>query len=59
LTDSAIKEATSFPICPVKILLLDFQMPVKNGLEVVIELKNYYKELVEKYDQKLTADLFI
>lgn len=34
-------------------------MPVKNGLEVVIELKNYYKELVEKYDQKLTADLFI
>lgn len=59
LTDSAIKKARCFPICPVRIVLLDYQMPQKTGLEVVIALKKYYNDLIEKYDQSLTADLFI
>ena len=34
-------------------------MPEKNGLEVVIELKQYYAELIEKHDRTMAADLFI
>ena len=30
-------------IKPVSVLLLDFQMPIKNGIQVVEEVKNYYK----------------
>lgn len=59
LTNSALHESKSYPICPVRLLLLDFQMPYKNGLDVVTELKNYYNHLIEKHDMTLTADMFI
>ena len=34
---------------PIDALLLDFQMPVKNGLEVVTEVKAIYKEFARRY----------
>ena len=30
-------------IRPVSALLLDFQMPIKNGVQVVQEIKSFYK----------------
>jgi CheY-like chemotaxis protein len=44
LTEESLKNAELFPICPVSILLLDFQMPLKNGLETVLELKAFFKK---------------
>ena len=52
LTESALKEAKCLPVFPVKILLLEFQMPVKNGLQVVTELKEYYKQLKNEQELK-------
>jgi CheY-like chemotaxis protein len=44
LTDQALAQ-TNPKTPPVHILLLDYQMPKKNGLDVVCELKAYFKEL--------------
>lgn len=40
-------------------LILDYQMPIKNGLDVVNEVKEYYNSLVIEHDQELTRDLFL
>lgn len=40
-------------------MILDFQMPTKNGLEVVKELKEFYNKTVLEFDQVLTQDLFL
>jgi CheY-like chemotaxis protein len=34
-------------------------MPLKNGLETVFEVKEYYKQLAQSYDRELAQDLFI
>ena len=34
-------------------------MPIKNGLDVVTEVKEFYNSLVIKHDQELTRDLFL
>ena len=57
--EESVQNSTVFPIKPVSVILLDFQMPIKNGLETVLELKQYYKDLAVRYDRALTADLFI
>ena len=49
LTETAIQQANWYPVCPIQILLLDFQMPKKNGLQVVVELKEFYKKREEQY----------
>ena len=51
--------AKSFPIRPAHALILDFQMPHKNGLEVVKELKEFYNQIVTENDQMLTRELFL
>jgi len=34
-------------LTPVSLILLDFQMPVKNGIDVVNELRRYYRVINE------------
>jgi CheY-like chemotaxis protein len=34
-------------------------MPLKNGLETVLELKEFYKKCAKAYDRELVQDLFI
>lgn len=41
LYDSANDNLTS--IKPISLLLLDFQMPIKNGIQVVQEVRAYYQ----------------
>jgi CheY-like chemotaxis protein len=36
-------------IKPVRVMLLDLQMPIKNGLKVVTELKQLFKKLREEH----------
>ncbi len=59
LVGEQMQSAKSFPIRPVHALILDFQMPIKNGLQVVEELKDFYKNTILEYDQVLTRDLFL
>ena len=40
-------------------MLLDLQMPIKNGLDVVEEIKKYYHQVAVEHDQELTQDLFL
>lgn len=34
-------------------------MPIKNGLEVVAELQEFFDKLISQNDRSLTAELFI
>jgi len=45
-----IQTATSYPLRPVHALILDFLMPKKNGLQVVNELKQLYKNIIVEND---------
>ena len=36
-------------IKPVRVMLLDLQMPIKNGLKVVTEIKQLFKKLREEH----------
>ena len=45
-----LHNAKSYPIRPVHALILDFQMPFKNGLEVVKELKEFYDNIIQEND---------
>jgi len=38
LVQNAIKEAESFPVKPIHALILDLNMPIKNGLDVIEEI---------------------
>lgn len=46
LVGEQMQSAKSFPIRPVHALILDFQMPIKNGLQVVEELKDFYNNII-------------
>lgn len=59
LVGEQMHSAKSFPIRPVHALILDFKMPIKNGLQVVKELKDFYNNTILEYDQVLTRDLFL
>ena len=34
-------------------------MPLKNGIDVITELKAFYKEIAKEFDRELTKDLFV
>lgn len=38
---------TKVAIRPISLMLLDFQMPLKNGVDVVKEMRHYYKRMNE------------
>lgn len=50
LTLKQIKEANYFPICPIRALVLDYSMPKKTGLDVVIELQLFFKKIINEHD---------
>lgn len=37
-------------IRPLSVLLLDFQMPIKNGIQAIIELRKFYKYIIDNED---------
>ena len=39
VVEDTLRDAKRFPVRPISALILDFQMPHKNGLEVVLEVK--------------------
>jgi CheY-like chemotaxis protein len=40
-----LKDNRSFAISPVHCIITDFQMPIKNGLDTVKEVRSLYKTL--------------
>ena len=44
---------------PIKVLILDVQMPEKNGLEVVKEVKDLYKQIREINCDRFVSQLFV
>ena len=59
LVNDQLLSAKSFPIRPAHALILDFQMPQKNGIEVVKEVKEFYNRIIMENDQMLTRELFL
>jgi CheY-like chemotaxis protein len=59
----ASRDALVTSISPVDFLLLDFQMPRKNGIEVVKEIKEFYKikqsQLPSKFVLRLPTIVFL
>jgi response regulator RpfG family c-di-GMP phosphodiesterase len=46
-------------IYPIKALILDFKMPIKNGLEVVKEVKELYAETRNKISGPLKEPFYL
>jgi DNA-binding NarL/FixJ family response regulator len=42
----AIENATEFPLCPIRALIIDLKMPRKNGLDVIEEVLEFYKTVM-------------
>ena len=59
IVNDQLLSAKSFPIRPARALILDFQMPQKNGIEVVKEVKEFYNRIIMENDQMLTRELFL
>jgi CheY-like chemotaxis protein len=39
IVEAAIWEASNFPLQPLRALIVDFNMPIKDGIEVINEVK--------------------
>jgi len=44
--NSALLEAKVFPVKPISIVILDINMPHKNGVEALLEIIEFYDNLV-------------
>lgn len=48
LCEVALRAGPGGPVQPIQVVLLDFQMPFKNGLEVVGELRRFFAERADR-----------
>lgn len=46
----AIQSARSYPLCPLRALILDYNIPGKNGLEIIKEVNELYERQRKAYD---------
>ena len=59
MTKDCLAADSDEPVHPVKILLLDFQMPQMNGVQVVQKVKSHYLQLQAAHKRRIQEPIYI